>query len=305
MRLTILLMVLSLMMVSCGDRTDSDSQDRSETQRRVAVTFFPMQAFCQRLLGDEVPVVCPLPKGEDPIFWNPSDDALAEYRSARLIVMNGAGFEKWAETKSLPKSRVVATAYDLPGGFIEISGGSHSHGGQEHSHDGLDGHTWLNPNSAIYQVKQLGAALRDAFPDQSSKIQANEVGLVSDLQKLHERWATVSPRLKKASLLASHPAYNYLAREFGWDLLSHDFDPQSDLLPHEWGLLKRNASDRPTLMLWESEPLASTAERLKADCAITSVVIEPLENPDGVMDYFHGMNQNLDRLESALTGLGL
>ena len=54
----------------------------------------------------------------------PSDELLAAYQRADLIVLNGAGFAKWVAGASLPPSRVVDTAASAPGAITPMTGRS-------------------------------------------------------------------------------------------------------------------------------------------------------------------------------------
>jgi hypothetical protein len=49
------------------------------------------------------------PGDEDPAFWQPDDAAIA-FQNADVILMNGAGYSKWAEKVTLPQSKVVDTS---------------------------------------------------------------------------------------------------------------------------------------------------------------------------------------------------
>jgi zinc transport system substrate-binding protein len=262
-----------------------------------------MTYFAERLAGGKIPVNSPIPAGEDPIFFEPPDEVLKSFRRAKLIASNGAEFEKWMATASLPSSRVVRTADGLPDGFIINDGGAHSHGGETHSHEGTDGHTWLDPHNAIFQATALSKAMAMAFPDEAQSVATMLVALKADLMGLDRQFLAVSPRVKLVTLLASHPAYNYLGRRYGWTLKNFDFDPEEPLKPHELELLKRSVfPGKRTLLLWESQPIEETSTRLADELSIDSVWFSPVESmPDGPgEDYLSIMNANLKRLADAL-----
>ena len=53
----------------------------------VYTTFYPTQYLTQRIGGDLIEVVNPVPENADPIFWEPTREDLRAYQRADLIVL--------------------------------------------------------------------------------------------------------------------------------------------------------------------------------------------------------------------------
>ena len=118
MRSPAILLCLCLFL-SCGDESGKNkNQGMQSDGNTVVTTFYPMQYFSERIAGDLLNIECPLPKGADPIFWRPDAAALQKFQAADLIIVNGAEFEKWIGTVSLPESRIVDTAKSFAQDFI-------------------------------------------------------------------------------------------------------------------------------------------------------------------------------------------
>jgi zinc transport system substrate-binding protein len=157
-------------MVSCGLMTAgvmvlaSGCEPKPETAARqveeeaatggVAAANYPLAYFAETLLGGALPVVFDAPGDEDPAFWEPDDAALERIQEARVILMNGAGYSKWAEQASLPASRVVDTSAGFAAQWIEVKAGvTHSHGPEgEHAHAGTAFTTWIDFEQAGRQL---------------------------------------------------------------------------------------------------------------------------------------------------------
>jgi zinc transport system substrate-binding protein len=196
----------------------------------------------------------------------------------------------------------MAAALDEP--LITIKGTTHSHGpAGEHSHDGVDGHTWVDPLNAAEQAAMLAERMAEAWPEHAVAMRKNAAGLEADLRALHARLQEID--VSGVTLLASHPAYNYLARRLGWVVTGFDLDPQaaidgetsSDLMAK---LVEVDAGDRPVVMLWESSPADAAITRLR-QMGIASVLFNPAEtagSSDG--DYLAVMSANIDRLADAV-----
>lgn len=281
----------------------------------VMTTFYPTQYFAERIAGGLVPVRSPLPDDEDPIFWRPDADAMAQFQNAKLIITNGVDFEKWVAGAALPRIRTVeslsATALDEAGGPITMEATTHSHGpAGEHTHEGLDGHTWVAPTLAKIQARRIADAMGATWPEHKAAFDANYQSLLEDLDLLHASLLNLSSKIQDVTLLASHPAYNYLARAFGWHVHNLDLDPEyedaqavvktvHDALHEEGGLA---SDDKPIVLLWEGQPTDAIVQALANELGVVSVLFSPAETRPDHGDYMDVMRTNADRLREALGG---
>lgn len=304
---TLLSAFLVFPLTGCGSEDAATPEvSQADLEDVVRTTFYPTTYFARRIAGGEVPVECLVPEDEDPIFWDPSREVLASYMSAKLVVVNGAKFEKWVARASLPKSRMVDTAESFKDRFVKYDLGiTHSHGpGGEHSHEGTDGHTWVDPKNAIDQSLAIADAMARAWPEKADTFEANLPGLVSDLESLHTRFTEeITPSLEGVKLLASHPAYNYLESRYGWEITDLDLDPDEGLTDEAIAEINEGIGDfeGAVVLLWESEPSIDP----EIEYPFKNVTFSPAELPfTGAAiaspDYIGIMNANIDRLRDAL-----
>ncbi|MBU0638628.1 MAG: zinc ABC transporter substrate-binding protein [Planctomycetes bacterium] len=274
----------------------------------VYTTFYPTAYFAQRIGGDAIRVVCPCPADADPAFWVPDDETLARFQKADLILINGAAFEKWLATASLPASRVVDTTKPLANEFIELGDTvTHTHGPSgAHSHEGIDGHTWLDPGNAKVQAAEIKQALIKLLPAHESHFARGYGLLAQDLDQLAARFKALTTKLDGQQLVCSHPAYNYLGRRYAWTVQSYHLDPE--VMPDDETIAEMKAfiAEHPArFLLWEAEPASAIAERMRTELGLQSVVVSPCELLDdnelaAGQDFLSVMNANVDRIEKAL-----
>ena len=272
----------------------------------MATSFYPLTFFVEEIAGDALEIYAPVPANADPALWRPSSEALIGLQQARLILLNGAGFEAWVGKVSLPESRIVRTAKSFSGEWIEREEESHSHGGMApHSHGAIDGHTWMDPQQALQQARSVHGALARTFPELD--FEPGMSALEAKLQTIDEAWQVLSPRLEQASVMASHPSYDYPARRYGFRIENFDLDPAEPLGDHDLRHIADHAGKgTPRLMLWESEPLDATVQAL-SERGITSIVFSPAEalsesQRAAGSDFHTIMLDNLERLGAALGG---
>ena len=298
------------------DKSDkpTSTSDRPENKGKLVVytTFYPTTYFARRIGGDHVKVVCPLPPDENPVSWMPDAKTIEAYQKADLIVVNGAEFEKWVAKVSLPESRIVDTARSFEADFITLERAVvHTHGpGGKHAHEGLDGHTWLDPVNAAAQAGEIRKALARLAPDRADDFTAGCNALSADLAELHAALSELTKAYKGQPILCSHPAYNYIARRYKWNVKSEDLDPET--MPTD----KKIAAMRETLkthrakyILWESQPTRQIADRLKAELGLESVEFSPCESlgkeqAAAGLDYMKVMRKNIENITPVLKGEG-
>ncbi len=304
-----LLLPLTLLIGACEQKPAAHETAKPATTGSVYVTFYPLQYWAERIAGEHVDVVNPCPADADPAHWTPSDAVLEEYQTkADLIIINGASFEHWLGHVSLPEDRIVDTAAAFKDEFIELKDGvTHSHGpGGEHTHVGIDGHTWLNPQNAIRQAQAIEQALAERYQEHAEAFAVNFKALEADLSALDKRLKAVSEKLTDETLLANHPAWNYLARRYGWNLKTYHLDPEEMPDVAAFTKLTMELAQKPArFILWESEPMAEIADRFGKELGLTSIVFSPCESIDAEQveageDFLTMMNANVDRLEQTV-----
>ncbi len=268
-------------------------------QLTVYVVNYPLQYFAERIGGEHVKVVFPVPLDVDPAFWTPDIPTINAYQQADLILLNGATYAKWVGKVSLPGSRIVGTSKKFRDQYIVVKGAvSHSHGpGGEHSHAGTAFTTWLDFSQAAKQAQAIAKALGRKQPDLVKTFEKNLTALVKDLKALDADLKAVVSRAPEKPLVASHPVYQYLARRYGLNLKSVTWEP--DELPveqqwHDLSTLLANHSAR--WMIWEGEPMKESALRLKA-IGLNSLVFDPCGNTPDQGDFLSVMRQNVENLK--------
>ena len=293
--------LIAAVSVACGssEPIPDVAPDSSPSVLSVFTVNYPLQYFAERIGGEHVEVSFPAPPDGDPANWNPDPDSIAAYQQADLILLNGASYAKWVETVTLPTSKLVDTSKGVQERYIIIHGAVvHSHGPEgEHSHGETAFTTWLDATLAIEHT----AAIRDAFvaarPEHEAAFHEGFALLEQDLAVLDERIETAVTGGTDVLVVGSHPVYQYLARRYGLAIPSVHFEPDTYPEANGWRDLEHLLEDHAaTWMLWEGEPTAPTADRLRA-MGLESVVFNPCANRPESGDYLSVMKANAAGIE--------
>ncbi len=241
----------------------------------------------------------------DPAFWKPEDAALVALQKADLILLNGATYEKWKKTVSLPSSKQLDTSKSFAKRYLKTEGKTHRHGdGSVHSHAGTAFTTWIDFSQAGEQAAAIAVRFQALQPGAKDQIEANLVALKSDLDALDAAMKAFGEKWGEQPLVASHPIYQYLARAYGLKIEAIEWEPEMTLRDKDLAALKKILARHPAKwMIWEDSPTAENIAALDA-IGVQSVVFSPCANRPDEGDWLAVMKANLENLEALTQSVG-
>lgn len=259
--------------------------------------------FTERLGGGDLDVVFPVPDGVDPSFWRPSISDISSIQGADLIVLNGAGFATWTAKASLPRSRIVDTSRGFEDRFIATETITHSHGESgEHSHTGTASYTWLDQEQAILQAGAIADALVQRGLVEPDVIDTRLAALKDDLQTLDAAADRLRPLAEGKVMIATHPRYQYLARAYGLDIRSLEWEAGAAPDAGQIAALETMVDETGArVLLWEAQPpeeaRAAIRELGLADIVFPTMAVSPDNS-----DYLQTLGKAVEELSAALKG---
>jgi zinc transport system substrate-binding protein len=294
--------LLALLAIGCSTKdTEQAPADTDERPATVYTVNYPLAYFAQRLAPENVQVVFPAPPDVDPAFWKPAPDAVGQFQSASLLLLNGAGYARWIRHATLPKSRIVVTADGCREPFLPARDTvTHQHGPDgEHAHEGTAFTTWLDLRLALCQASHIREALIQLSPTNEDPVHARFKALEHELTQLDTRLRAAAKTWRDQPMLGSHPVYQYLADAYEIRIESMHFEPDEALTPEDLQAIDALLERHPAkLMLWEAQPLPQAEQQLR-DRGITSIVFDPAAQPPGDGDFLTVMTGNVKRLTCA------
>ena len=267
----------------------------------VYVVNYPLQYFAERIAGEHATVIFPAPDEVDPAYWMPDKKIIEAYQQADLILLNGAHYAKWVAKVTLPRSKMVDTSRKFKDRYItnkEIT--THSHGAAgEHGHEDAAFTLWLDFNLAAQQAKAIEKAMSRKRPELSSIFQKNYEALAEDIMALDTELRVIFTKDPERRLVVSHPVYDYLARRYGLNIKSVQWEPDEIPSFSQWQELQVMLADHSAKwMIWEGEPLEATVVKLE-EKGIGSLVFSPCSNVPEQGDFLSVMQRNTKNLEMA------
>lgn len=286
-----------LLLASCSSDPQPEPLPEPVGPLSVTSVSFPAHWLAERIGGGHVQARNILPAGQDAAHWRPEAELIAGLNQSDVIVANGAGFEGWMATATLPSDKLVYTSMGVL--LIEVEATTHSHGtGGGHSHGAIDPHTWGSPATYAQQGQKLAAALSVADPAHTPSYSNAADALAAELEALGAAYAEAFGRAGGTKLASSHPAFRYLAREAKVDI--HAFDFQPDQVPEEaeiQAFTRWAGGAVDPVLLWEAVPTSEVKAAFSE--GVRHVYLDPLEQPaaSGTYDYLIQAKANIATLD--------
>lgn len=191
--------------------TARQQESGSDHRVRVVTSFYPLYDFASHVAGGNADVSSLIPPGVEPHDWEPTAGDVTKARSADVLIINGAGFEKWVE--GIGAKRVVNTSQGL-----QVTG--------------ADPHIWLDPVLARQQVEKIKTALMEADPANADQYSKNADAYIAKLDSLDGYIKSQLASCEKSDFIAFHDAFSRFATRYG--LTQHAIEgvsPEGEVLP--------------------------------------------------------------------------
>jgi len=284
-------LVFTLVLAACGkEQPVVEGADNSDAY--IVAVNNPLAYFAGRLIGDRVEVLTLFPDDIDPAMWLPGVEEALQLQGAELVLLNGAGYEKWLDKISLAQSKLVVTSAGAKDQWIALDNQvTHSHGPQgEHAHGDYAFTTWMDYSLARRQAQAVAAALQRHWPQHSAEIDGRLQALVTDLDALDEKYQALAGKLAGRQLIYSHPVYQYFQQRYQLSGQSVHWEPGEMPDESQWNALQPMLGER-SLFVWEGQPEADIVARMTS-LQLPYVVIDPAANR-GEQDWLSVQRSNL------------
>lgn len=260
----IILIIASLLAISCRTMSQGDGKDR------IYVTINPLRSIAEELTCGDFEVEVLVPRGASPETFEPSAQQIAALNDANLVFKVGLiDFEQSMMANINNKQRVI----DLSQG-IEPLKGCCSHGHKHHTH-GIDPHIWCAPRTLTTMVKNMHAALKERYTD-STKYDIAAEAILSRLSNLDKECAENIESSGVQSIMIYHPAYTYLARDYGIEQIAIEQEGKEPTPKQLRTLIDKARSQNIGIIFHQPQYNANKLSAIATESGAEIVVTDPL-----------------------------
>jgi zinc/manganese transport system substrate-binding protein len=180
---------------------------------RVVGTFSIIADFARNVGGDAVEVSELVGPDSDAHVYAPSPADAKRLADAKLVLVNGLGFEGWLE-RLVKASGTKATVAVTTKGIKPRQMKEDAHG---HGHGRSDPHAWQSVANAKIYVANVRDALTAADPGRKATYEANAAAYLAKLDALEsDVKATVATiPAERRKIITTHDSFGYFAGAYG------------------------------------------------------------------------------------------
>lgn len=271
----------------------------------VVASFSILADLTQQIGGERVNVHALVAPGQDAHIHEPKPSDARRLGRARLIVVNGLGFDDW-----LPR---LARAAGYRGKLVVASESIRplpmKNGAGEPQPATIDPHAWQDVANARVYASNIAAALIAADPAGESTYRANAARTVAALDTLDADIRAAIARLPqdRRLVVSSHDAFAYFSRTYGLTFLapvgaSGDSTPGAREVAR---LIKQLRQEKAPAVFIETITDSRLIERIRAESGAVmggTLYSDSLSPPNGpAPTYIAMMRHNLATLMAALS----
>lgn len=192
----------------------------------VVASFSIVADFVREVGGDRIEVATLVGPNGDAHVYQPTPADAKRLAGARLVVVNGLGFEGWLD-RLVKASGTKATVVVATRGVKPLDGrdddhddkGKHGHG---HSHGAIDPHAWQDVANARIYVANIRDGLAAADPEGRDVYAARAAAYLARLDALEAEIKAAVARIPadRRKIVTSHDAFAYFGNAYGIAFLS-------------------------------------------------------------------------------------
>ena len=177
----------------------------------VMASFSILGDLVQVVGGERVNVTTLVGPDQDAHVFEPKPQDAKNLLQSKLLVLNGLGFEPWAQrlVKSASfKGTTLAASQSVK--FFSMP--AEKKGDKPE----IDPHAWQNPNNVIVYIQNITDALSKLDPEGAAVFKKNSEAYIAELREL-DTWAKTQfdaiPQNKR-KVITSHDAFGYFAAQY-------------------------------------------------------------------------------------------
>lgn len=298
----------------------------------VVASFTILADMTRQVGGERVHVHSLVGENGNAHAFQPSPSDARRLSNAKLVIINGLGFEGWIErlvhASGYQGKLVVASAgvkaLEMPASTGHIHGHGHSHDhahGHDHDHDHdhehnhdhddvpmSDPHAWQDAGNALQYVDNIAAALSEADPEGKTLYTSNAARYKSEIKALDAAIRQVFASLPEARrvVVTSHDAFAYFGRAYGMKFLAPlGVNSEAEPSAREVGrLIQQIRHDRIPAVFMENISDPRLLERIRKESGARlggTLYSDSLSGQSGpAPTYLKMMRYNADTLSAAL-----
>ncbi len=276
-----------MLFTSCG-RKGSD-----EGGKFITVSIAPFKYFVEAIGGNDFKVNVMVPPGANPHEYEPFPKQISTLRKSVGYISDGyldfeiTWLDRFYETNRSMKKLSLSQNIDL------LRPDSHNEG--EHVTT-ADPHYWVSPKCALIMASSVRDFLSELNPVHKDLYQENYNKLVLKIEELEKKASGLFSGLTRRSFMIYHPNLGYLARDYGLEEITVEYEGKEPPPSGMKALIDRARKDGIKTIFVQKEFDRKNAIEIAQEIGGKVVIIDPLSE-----DWYNSTLNIINVLHDSLT----
>lgn len=232
----------------------------------VAVTVLPQKALVEAVGGDLVDVIAMVPPGNSPGNYEPTPQEMERFSKSAIYFTIGVPTEK---ANILPKAqtmKIVALNTKVAAKYPD----------REFSPGSRDPHIWLSPKRAKVMVETIAEEMSSLDAKNAATYQKNAQAYLTQLDQLDSEIKAMVEGLKHKKFIVFHPAYGYLADDYGLTMYALEQSGKEATPQHLQKMIDLARAENIKVIFSQAEIDSKQPQAFADEIGGTKQLLEPL-----------------------------
>ena len=259
--------LLTLFIISCGRQTGEKGE------RIISVSIAPFKYFVEQIAGNDFTINVMVPSGSNPHIYEPFPEQINKLRKSEAYISNGyLGFEmtwldRFYDTNKKMKRLSVGDNIDP---LIQ------EHGDEGKHVEAADPHYWVSPKCALIISSSVYKFLCEMNPVHKEMYAANYETLVLRIKEMDSQAKDFFINLPQKSFMIFHPNLGYLARDYGLEEISVEYEGKEPPPSRMKFLIDLARKDNIKSIFVQKEYDTKNAKAIADEIGGKVIIIDPL-----------------------------
>jgi len=212
--------------------TSCKTSQQNDTRKTLVVSILPQKYFVQKIAGDAFRIVVMVPPGTSPETYEPTAMQMKEVANAIAYFSVGHIDFELSLLRKIRSMNPGVKFTDTSEGTNLISDHFHTLADGTVHHHGADPHIWLSPKEVKVQVKNIYKTLASLNPENIEVYLSNYEKFLLEIEEIDGKIAELLTNAAGKTILVYHPAFGYLARDYGFTQEGIEFEGKNPTPSH-------------------------------------------------------------------------
>ncbi len=298
--LFLIILISATLLAGCTTQNNTPQSEKL----KVVATFYPFYDITKNIGSEKIELssIVPPSSGVEPHDYEPTSKDIINLNTSDVFITTGTEFAEFEDQliKSLDKKVFVINASE----GIEQIPANEALNEEDHIFVN-DPHIWISAKNAQKIAQNIADGLAKADPKNAEYYRQNASAYIEKLKELDMEYKTRLSNCRKSTILTSHAAFGYLARDYNFNQiallgLSPESEPTADQIKK---IVNEARKYGIKYIFYEELVDPKVSEIIAKEVGAQTLLLSPIEgltNKDSTETYISKMRGNLANLEVAL-----